>query len=136
MRGMIICVNYLCTKPHPRSFHHDAYQVLVESIRTVLYNRRAWLGLADLSNMDHTTCITSSLPIYSSEKAHAASVQINEKLMRPIDGVSLLVAGSPDVAPQFCSGVIRFARVSSLGTLLLAASPVRPMSLCMILTYT
>ena len=93
----------------PLKGRHDAYDVLVESIRMFPCNWSAWLDLADLNfENDALRAEFGSHYMYhffaahvllQKKQAHEASIQIYEKLVQPVDGMALF-AGSPYVASQ------------------------------------
>ena len=91
----------------PSKGHHDAYDVVVESIRMFPCNWSAWLDPADLNFENDALRAEFGSPymyhlfaahvLLQKQQAHEASIQIYEKLVQPMDGVALF-AGSPYVA--------------------------------------
>jgi anaphase-promoting complex subunit 8 len=93
----------------PSKGRHDAYAVLVESIRMFPCNWSAWLDLADL-NVESDSLLSefgshymyhfyAAHVLLQKQQAHEASIQIYERLVQPSDDITLF-AGSPYVASQ------------------------------------
>ena len=95
----------------PTKGRHNAYDVLVESIRMFPCNWSAWLDLADLeqdSDQLHQEFgphymyhFYSAHVLLQKKQAHEASIQIYQKLAQPTTHDNMtLFAGSPYVASQ------------------------------------